>query len=177
GAGGAGGGAGRRRSQRPLPRGERGGRGPRGALDRAGVRRPALRLRPGPVGRGPGGAARLRAGAGGRPALRAPDRRRHQRHEPRGNRPDREGGEAMKEPVIFWGVVAVLLALLPFDIPRALLLGWVSFLARVLPGVTADWPSVAVGGAAVVLFTAGVHAIGRAWYRRRAGQAPAGRRW
>ena len=60
-----------------------------------------------------------------------------------------------------------------FEIPRAILLGWIFFLYRTLPRMTADWPSVFVGCLALVLFTAGVHWVGWAW-RRNVAYAP---RW
>jgi prepilin-type processing-associated H-X9-DG protein len=43
--------------------------------------------------------------------------------------------------------------------------GWVLFLIRVTPQMTFDWGSVAVGAVAVVLFTCGVHWLGRSWSR------------
>ena len=61
--------------------------------------------------------------------------------------------------------------------PLALAFGWIPFLFRVLPRITVDWGSVAVGGVAVVLFCGGIHWIGRAWRRQREGEAPVGRRW
>ena len=61
----------------------------------------------------------------------------------------------------------VLLAVFtPLEVPVELLLGWPWFLARVLPGVTIDRASLAVGVGAAVLFTLGVHRLGRAWYRQ-----------
>jgi prepilin-type processing-associated H-X9-DG protein len=49
----------------------------------------------------------------------------------------------------------------------AMLFGWISFLGRVLPRLSADWPSIAVGLGAVVLFAAGIHALGFSWQRQR----------
>src|SRR5206468_3147156 len=65
-------------------------------------------------------------------------------------------------PLVVFGCLLVLV-LGCFEVPRTLLFGWLFFLARVLPRMTVDAPSVAVGGVAVLLFTAGVHLIGRAW--------------
>jgi len=42
-------------------------------------------------------------------------------------------------------------------------LGWAPFLARVLPQVEPDGPSVAVGLLALMVFGAGVHGLGRSW--------------
>jgi hypothetical protein len=81
------------------------------------------------------------------------------------------------------GTVACLLALallmLPYGAGLWLLFGWITFPFRVLPGVSVDWPGVVVGCAAVVLFTAGVHWLGRTWRRSRAeaGAAPWKLRW
>ena len=47
------------------------------------------------------------------------------------------------------------------EVPVILVTGWAPFLARVLPRVTINGPTVAVGAAAFVLFTAGVHWLGR----------------
>ena len=55
------------------------------------------------------------------------------------------------------------------DAALALGFGWLSFLWRVVPRMTVDWPSVMAGGAAIALFATGVHIIGR----RRRRQAPA----
>jgi|SRR5579883_306708 len=58
-----------------------------------------------------------------------------------------------------------------------ILFGWIPFLGRVLPEVQPDGPSVLVGMLALLLFTAGVHWLGRSW--RRSAE-PAGRwrmRW
>lgn len=69
----------------------------------------------------------------------------------------------------------VLVYLLPGEAVFALLTGWLTFPARVLPRMTADRGAVAVGLAAVVLFTAGIHLAGRAWAPRwRLRWAPAG---
>jgi hypothetical protein len=53
-----------------------------------------------------------------------------------------------------------------YEVPLVLLLGWISFLARVLSRITWDWGTLAVSAAALVLFTAGVHFIGWSWRRR-----------
>lgn len=65
------------------------------------------------------------------------------------------------------GVLLVVgLLLLPYGAGLWLLFGWVVFPFRVLPDVSVYWPSVAVGCTALVLFTAGVQWMGRAWARR-----------
>jgi hypothetical protein len=46
-------------------------------------------------------------------------------------------------------------------VPWKLLTGWAPFVVRTLPRVTVDWRTVGVGAAAVVLFAAGVHLLGR----------------
>jgi hypothetical protein len=53
-----------------------------------------------------------------------------------------------------------------FELPWVLFAGWLFYLGRVLPRVSVEWPSVAVGVGAVMLFTAGVHRVGRTWARR-----------
>jgi hypothetical protein len=63
-------------------------------------------------------------------------------------------------------LAAIALYLLPIDAILALLFGWVQYLYRVFPRITVDRGSGAVGAAAIVLFTAGVHAAGRSWRRR-----------
>jgi hypothetical protein len=52
------------------------------------------------------------------------------------------------------------------EVSWTLISGWVPYLYRVLPKVTIEWRAVAVGVAAVVLFTAGVHWLGRTAFRR-----------
>ena len=63
------------------------------------------------------------------------------------------------------GLLLAVVAL-AWEVPRYLLLGWFFFLLRVLPGVAVDWASVGIGCLAVVLFTVGVHSLGRAWRRQ-----------
>jgi hypothetical protein len=58
----------------------------------------------------------------------------------------------------------------------ALLIGWIQYLARVLPRMTVDRGTVVVGTVAFVLFAAGVHWIGRSW-RPRTAAAPWRLRW
>jgi hypothetical protein len=58
-----------------------------------------------------------------------------------------------------------------------LLVGWVPFLGRVLPQISVNWPSVAVGLVALALFAAGVHAVGSTGGSKRAGEHPAAPRW
>jgi hypothetical protein len=69
----------------------------------------------------------------------------------------------MKQVVLVLAVLVVVAG--PFELPRALVLGWLFFLYRTLPRMTVDWPSVLVGCAALLLFTVGVHAAGRTWLR------------
>lgn len=45
----------------------------------------------------------------------------------------------------------------------AVVFGWISFLGRVVPRVSLDWPSIWVGVGAVALFTVGIHVFGRSW--------------
>lgn len=71
--------------------------------------------------------------------------------------------------LVAYGLLACVSA--PFELPFALVAGWVSFLAEVFPRVSADWPSVAMGGLALALFTVGVHWAGRAWRRHQSGAA------
>jgi prepilin-type processing-associated H-X9-DG protein len=52
-----------------------------------------------------------------------------------------------------------------------LVFGWIVFLGRTLPRVQVDWPGVALGGVALVLFMAGLHAVARGLLR------PYGVRW
>jgi prepilin-type processing-associated H-X9-DG protein len=74
----------------------------------------------------------------------------------------------VKKPVILVATGLVLFAVLArFDAALLLLFGWVAFLGRVLPRVAVDWPSVTVGLAALILFTLGVHQLGRMWQRHR----------
>jgi hypothetical protein len=67
-------------------------------------------------------------------------------------------------------LLGVGLVLLPHHMGLWLLFGWITFPFRVLPDVSVEWPGVVVGCVAVVLFTAGVHWLGRTW--RRAPTAP-----
>ena len=65
------------------------------------------------------------------------------------------------------------------EAPLTLLTGWAPFLGRVLPRVTLDLRTVAVGAAAFVVFAAGIHWFGRSAYRPapppgQAGTAPNG---
>jgi prepilin-type processing-associated H-X9-DG protein len=64
------------------------------------------------------------------------------------------------------------------EAPVALCLGWISFLIRVVPRLSPDGPNVAVSLTALVLFTVGIHWLGRAWRRHAAGPAAtAGTPW
>lgn len=72
----------------------------------------------------------------------------------------------MKKVLLLCLAFLVLAALVgPFEMLRAVVVGWLFFLYHTLPRMTVDWPSVCVGCLALVLFTAGVHAAGRAWRR------------
>jgi prepilin-type processing-associated H-X9-DG protein len=63
------------------------------------------------------------------------------------------------------------------EVPVTLLFGWISYLWRVVPRIRTDWPAVGVGAGAAVLFTLGVHWIGRSW-RKAEPDAPAWKfRW
>lgn len=64
-----------------------------------------------------------------------------------------------------------------FEVPRWLAFGWIWFLAVVLPAVTVDWGVVAVGAAALLLFTGGVHWLAWAWRRAASGRPPWRFRW
>ena len=75
-------------------------------------------------------------------------------------------------------VTLVLLAsFVSADASVNLVFGWITFLWRVVPRMTCDWPSVAVGGAAITLFAAGVHAIGRRARRPDSAQPTTAARW
>lgn len=70
----------------------------------------------------------------------------------------------MKKLLLVGPAIIVLLAMVnPFEMWRSIVLGWLLFPYHTLPRMTLDWPSVCVGCLALVLFTAGVHAIGRTW--------------
>lgn len=66
---------------------------------------------------------------------------------------------------------ALIAAATDFEVSFALVFGWIPFLVRVLPRVAVDRPSVAVGIAALILFTLGVHLAGRRWLRWRFGRS------
>jgi Protein of unknown function (DUF1559) len=70
--------------------------------------------------------------------------------------------------------LVVLAVLLTVEGALALVFGWVFFLVRMVPRMAPDWPSLAVGAAAVGLFAAGAHWAGRAWRR---GRSPGDRTW
>jgi hypothetical protein len=70
-------------------------------------------------------------------------------------------------PVIAWGGLLALVLLVSFsEFARALLLGWLFFLWRVLPQIKVNWGTAAVALTALILFSAGIHWIGSSWYRR-----------
>lgn len=62
---------------------------------------------------------------------------------------------------VFAAVIAITLAIVGYyataEAVAALLLGWTSFFARVIPQVRVHWPSVIMGLAAFVAFTVGLH--------------------
>jgi hypothetical protein len=72
--------------------------------------------------------------------------------------------------LLFFTAVMVGLVLLgavtTIEVPWQLVTGWVPYLARVLPRMTIDLRTTAVGVAAFVLFLAGLHGLGRAINRR-----------
>jgi prepilin-type processing-associated H-X9-DG protein len=76
-------------------------------------------------------------------------------------------------PILKSGAVQLLSVEASFTV----LFGWIGYLHRVLPQMEVDWPSVAVAGTALILFTGGVHWLGRAWRRRLAVQDPARSVW
>ena len=63
-----------------------------------------------------------------------------------------------------------------YEVPVELVLGWVPFLWRALSRISWAGGTVAVSAAALLLFTAGVHLMGRSW-RRRTGAGPWKLRW
>ena len=72
----------------------------------------------------------------------------------------------MSRPFVPLLVTIALLVLLscaglvvPIDLLGNLAFGWVFYLRRVLPGVTVDWPGVAMAALCLVLFSAGSHAL------------------
>jgi prepilin-type processing-associated H-X9-DG protein len=70
----------------------------------------------------------------------------------------------MRNVAIALAVGFVLLAaLLPLDVPMALYFGWIAFLARVRQRMEVHGTGLAVAGAALALFTAGVHWMARSW--------------
>src|SRR5262249_21408540 len=75
--------------------------------------------------------------------------------------------KAVKKLGLLVGVwLVLLLVALPFDGPFLFLTGWLTYPFEVLPKVRLYWPSIILGGAALVLFTAGVHWLGTLSYGR-----------
>jgi hypothetical protein len=77
----------------------------------------------------------------------------------------------MKVTAYILGIVVCLVAatfLLTFEGTVALTLGWIVFLLQVLPRMTVNLPNLAVGLVALIAFAAGIHLMGRSWFRRRA---------
>jgi hypothetical protein len=78
-------------------------------------------------------------------------------------------------------LVIVALFLLAFEVPRALLFGWLMFLARVLPRVAPDGSTVGFSLLALTLFTLGLHGLGRSLWARppvgEQGTRPPAWRW
>jgi len=84
----------------------------------------------------------------------------------------------MKVLVIFLCICFALAAVLTtLEGGFTVLFGWVWFLGRTLPRVELDWPSLVVGGLALLLFACGVHGIGRSWRRQAAKKAPTTGSW
>jgi hypothetical protein len=77
----------------------------------------------------------------------------------------------MKRRVIWFAVTGLVLTgmcFLPGEMNLHLVIGWLLFLHRVLPRITADPTSLAVGLGASVLFAGGLQLAGRWWMGRRA---------
>src|SRR5688500_9464784 len=78
-------------------------------------------------------------------------------------------GFTRTELLIVVGVIVVLLVCvgftLPFEFLFYILFGWALFLWRVLPQITIDWGSAALGGMALALFAGGLHGLLRSFYR------------
>jgi hypothetical protein len=72
----------------------------------------------------------------------------------------------MKRTLLLLLALPLLIAAACFDVPRALVFGWIGFLWATWHRVSIDWGTVAVSGIAALLFTAGVHGLGRAWRRQ-----------
>jgi hypothetical protein len=84
----------------------------------------------------------------------------------------------MKKAVVVLGIALVLAGtLISIDLPVALILGWIGFLASVLPRITVHWPSLIVGLIALVLFTLGMQWAGRTWRRSVRMDAPSHKLW
>ena len=75
--------------------------------------------------------------------------------------------------VVLVAVFSLIAAVATIDGAFAIIFGWIPFLARVLPEVKPDGPSVLVGGIALFVFAAGVHWLGRSWR----GTANASEKW
>lgn len=82
-------------------------------------------------------------------------------------------------PLIVSAVVLLLLVLISIsELARALLLGWVLFLWRVVPRIEMNWGSVVLGLVAAALFAAGFHWMVVSWYgQESAEQTTSGRPW
>jgi hypothetical protein len=82
-------------------------------------------------------------------------------------------------PLLIGGVILFLLILLgASELARALLLGWLFFLWRVVPRIETNWESLGVALVALALFTAGIHRIAGSWYRRKSpAETTVGRKW
>lgn len=69
----------------------------------------------------------------------------------------------MKVAIAAVAIAAILIAVaasFTYEAAITLVVGWIAFLGRVIPRMTVYWPSVVVGGAALVLFAASVQWIG-----------------
>jgi len=74
--------------------------------------------------------------------------------------------------------VALLILVALSELARALLLGWVFFLWRVLPRMRVHWGTIGVSITALVLFAGGIHWIASGWFRRKYPEAiVTGKKW
>jgi prepilin-type processing-associated H-X9-DG protein len=84
----------------------------------------------------------------------------------------------IESAIVVFLAVAVLAALMAApDIAGALILGWLFFLGRVLPRISMDGAAIAVALAALLLFTTGIHWLGRQWHHRSSAQPESGTGW
>lgn len=74
-------------------------------------------------------------------------------------------------------VFVTALFLTTFEGSIAVLVGWIPFLARVIPRMSVEWSSATVGLVAIFLFAVGVHGMGYAWRKPRSEEAVGAPRW